>query len=598
MFVQGAGANSNRLRAKATITLVLAIVAAVILVMVVVRSAGISFFLPAPNGNTNVRPIKGPIVGTARALFTDITATSGIAFQHDNDAQGEFRLPEEMGAGGAMFDYDNDSDMDIYLIQGGRILGDNTNFRNRLYRNDGAGRFTDVSTGSGADVTGYGMGCAAADYDNDGDVDLYVTRLGSAVLLRNDGDGKFTDVTKSAGVDSDGFNTSAAFFDFDRDGFLDLYVARYADWSPTRNRLCYSPGGARDYCDPSNYGGPTTDRLFHNRGDGTYENVSEKSGISSAQGNGMGVLCADMNNDGWLDINVSNDQTPAFLWINQKNGTFLEKAAMAGVAYNADGLAIAGMGIAAEDFDVDGDDDLLVMNIARQPHTAYRNDAGVFQDVTHAWGLSKLSMRYTAFGIALFDQDHDGQWDGIIGNGAVNLRAEPQRIDRPYAEPNQFIRRGADGLFADATSEAGTALTVLETSRATIMGDIDNDGDVDVLITNNGGPVQLLRNDNQNKNSWVALDLIDKHGGRHALNALVELSAGGKTNRRSCRPHAGYMGSNDPRVHIGLGSATAIERVVIIWPDGAKEEWRDLPVNSISTIRQGASPSHRANGGA
>lgn len=530
---------------------------------------------------------RNPPSGSGAALFTDVTRAAGVDFVHVVGPSRRFQLPEEMGSGGALFDFDNDGDMDLYLVQSGFLDREDPAHRNRLYRNDGNGRFTDVSHGSGADIGGYGMGCAAADFDNDGDVDLLVTRFGGCVLLRNDGGGRFEDMTDSSGLKVSGWPVSTAFVDFDRDGHLDMYIVRYIEWTPAIESPCYAPSGARDYCGPTSYRGPTSDLLYRNLGDGRFEDVSVTSGIASAKGNGLGVLVTDFDGDGWVDLYVANDQTPAFLWMNQRNGTFVERAVQVGAAYSNDGLAIAGMGVAAEDLDDDGDHDLLVSNIRHQSHLCLRNDGGQFHDVSQAWGFGSWSVPSTGFGLALFDQDHDGRLDGMVANGAVSIWGVPFREGHPYAEPNQFFRRDEAGRFHDATIEAGAAVAFADVSRALLTGDYDNDGDIDVVMTNNGGPVQLLRNENRSKHSWILLDLIPTGGGRNALNARVEVTAGGKTYRRECRPHSGYLGSNDPRVHVGLGAAKRIDRLLVAWPNGAKEEWLDLAVNRLTRVRQG-----------
>jgi len=520
-------------------------------------------------------------------LFADVTKEAGIAFTHVFGEKREWLLPEQIGSGGAFFDYDGDNDLDVYLIQSGHLDRDDPLLRNALYRNDGEGRFSDVSIGSGADIGGYGMGCAAADYDSDGDVDLLVTRLGSCALLRNEGGGKFKDVTVEAGIAIDGFPASAAFLDIDRDGLLDFYVTRYVDWRASRESTCYAGSGVRDYCGPLTYKSPSEDRLYRNLGGGQFQDVSTSSGIAAAKGNGLGVLASDFDGDGWVDIYVANDQTPAFLWFNQKDGTFRERAALSGAAFSADGLAIAGMGVVSEDLDADADFDLLITNIRDQPHLCLQNDGGLFQDVTHSMGFGGWSLQPTGFGVALFDQDNNGQWDGFVANGAVNVWGKPYHENDPYAEPNQFFRRDSSGRFQDATVEAGPAVASVGVSRAALMGDYDNDGNMDILVTNNGGPAQLLRNLNQSGLSWVHLDLIPEGGGRHALNAHIRLTAEGRTYLREVRPNSGYLGSNDPRVHFGLGRVERVDQIEVTWPDGRMERWNGLPVKRILELRQG-----------
>lgn len=501
-----------------------------------------------------------------------------------------------------MFDYDGDGDLDIYLVQGGLVEGDNNASRNRLFRNDGSGHFEDVSDGSGADLPGYGMGCAAADFDNDGDVDLYVTRLGANALLLNNGDGTFRDVTVAAGVGDPGFGTAAAFVDFDRDGFLDLYLVNYVEWSSAIATQCYDRSGAEDYCSPTQFP-PAQDRLYRNTGrfgagggETWFEDVSVAAGIAQVRGNGLAVACTDFDGDGWVDIYVANDQTPAFLWINKRDGTFREDAALAGCAFSGDGMAIAGMGVAVEDLDGDGDFDLMVTNIRAQTHLLLQNDGGLFEDVSYARGLGSWSVPYTGFGIALFDQDHDGELDGFVANGAVNRWIEPLRSGHPFVEPNHFFRHGADGRFLDCTAEAGLPPAKLEMSRGVIVGDYDNDGDIDVLITNNRGPVQLLRNENGSTHAWTMLDLLPATGSRHAINAIATVEAGGRTYLREVRPHVGYLGSNDPRLHVGLGSASGIDRLTVRWADGTSETWSNLPVNRHLRVRQGHDPETISTG--
>lgn len=527
---------------------------------------------------------------TRASVFTDVTAESGLAFRHECGAEGGFRLPELIGSGGAFLDYDNDGDMDIYLVQSGMLGTDDRSFRNRLFRNDGKGRFTDVSEASGADLGGYGMGCSAADYDNDGDIDIHVTRLGPNALLRNNGDGTFTEVTALTGVGDSGFGTGAAFLDYDRDGLLDLYVVNYVDWQPHSGVPCYDAGGVRDYCAPAEYAAASHDVLYHNLGNGRFERVTEKAGMGSVRGNGLGVICTDFDDDGWVDIYVANDQTPGFLWINLRDGTFREDAALRGCAYSGEGIAIGGMGTAAEDFDGDGDYDLLVMNLRDQAHLYMRNDGGFFEDAGHAAGFGSWDVPFTGFGIGLFDQDHDGRLDGFIANGAVTRPGNRWRDGHPYAEPNQFVRRDEKGRFFDASQTVGPALGAPEVSRGVILGDYDNDGDLDVLVTNNCGAVQLLRNDNASGHSWTMLDLVARGGGRNAINARVVLDAGGETYRREVRPHVGYLGSNDPRIHVGLGHAQVIDRLAVTWPDGTTESWEHVPVNKHLRWNQGSRP--------
>ncbi len=526
-------------------------------------------------------------------VLVDVTSATGIDFVHDAGDRGDFFLPEGIGSGGALFDADGDGDLDVYLVQGGPIAGEEPDPVNRLYRNDGGLRFTEVTDAWAAGVGGYGLGAAAADVDRDGDVDLYLTRLGPDVLLRNDG-GRFTDVTEAAGLGDPSFGASAAFLDFDTDGRLDLYVTNYVDWAPHLESACHDPRGVRDYCGPLDYDAPSEDRLYRGRDDGTFEDVTEAAGISGQVGNGLGVIATDFDGDGAVDLYVANDQTPGFLWLNQGDGTFVEDAMIRGCGFNADGLAIAGMGVAAEDLDADGDWDLVVTNIHDQAHLALRADGGFFHDATHEWGFGGWGVPHTGFGLALFDQDHDGRLDGYVANGAVNRLAEPFRADHPFAEPDQWLRRDPDGAFRDVTAEeAPDVLRRHEMSRAVLVGDLDDDGDLDLVVTSNRGPVRILRNEADGAAAWATFDVIHAYGSP-ALNAVVTVTTpSGTTFRREVRPHAGYLGTNDARVNVGLGDAERIERLTVEWPGGERDEWRDLPVRSRFTVRPGEAPERR-----
>lgn len=585
-------ARPSACRAATGATTLLGVAALLVAGLVIWRAASTK---PSPHPESPIQPRPQGPDGTLRTqdvgavAFTEVGRESGIVFVHESGAQGMFYIPEEMGSGGAWIDYDDDGDLDLYLVQGGFIGTANEAYRNRLFRNDGAGRFEDVSAESGADMPGYGMGAYAADYDNDGDIDLYITRLGPNVLLRNNGDGSFSDASESAHVAEPGFGTGAVFFDFDRDGFLDLYVANYLNWSTAIERPYYAPSGVRDYGSPINYHAPAAHHLYHNRGDGTFDDVSAQAGIGRAVGYGLGVIAVDFNDDGWPDLYVANDQVPAFLWVNQKNGTFVDEAAFAGCAFNRDGIAIAGMGVASEDLDRDGDFDLIVTNIHDQTHLALRNGGGFFDDVSLQWGLGGWGVPYTGFGISLFDQDQDGTLELFVANGAVNILLEPQRPGHPYAEPNQFARRDATGKFCDMSPSSGLPFGEIEMSRSVIAGDYDNDGDVDLLITNNRGPAKLLRNEQHTGHHWVSFDVVPNSGNRNALNARIEIVAGGKTWVRQVRPHVGYLSSSDPRVHFGLGSTETIDRVTVTFVGGITETWTDLAVNRLWQLRQAPS---------
>lgn len=539
---------------------------------------------PAPEDSSSAKP----------EIFTDITDESGVSFVHISDPMGNFWLPEQIGAGGTVLDFDSDGDMDLYLVQTGLLSPTQERVSNRLFRNEGASRFLDITTGSGTGADtgeyGLGMGGSAADYDADGDIDLYVTRVGPNILLRNDGDGSFTDVTADAGVGDPGFGVSATFLDYDRDGHLDLYVVNYVDWSAQREGSCFDLRGLRDYCSPMVYEAPAVDRLYRGGPRHIFVDASSHTGVELAAGNGLGVVSTDFDDDGSIDVFVANDQTPGFLWLNQRDGTLLEDAALSGSAFNADGMAIAGMGVVTEDLDGDQDFDLLVMNITTQPHLGLRNDGTHFTDATHLWGLAGWGVPRTAFGVGLFDQDLDGQLDGLVANGAVNRLSEPYAEGYDYEERNQFIRRDAAGRFFDATAEAPLALDHLAMSRALLLGDFDSDGDPDAVVTNNRSSARILRNENRSGHSWLVLDLVGLGGRRDTFNSRVLIHAAGKTLLREVRSAQGFLGSNDPRLFFGLGSADRIDRVEIRWTDGSRQVLEGLSVNHTLRIQQQARP--------
>lgn len=538
--------------------------------------------------------------------FTERAVEAGLRFTHFNGMSGEQYYPEIMAPGVAVFDYDNDGDLDVYLVQG-QMLGKKPLsqatmppdfvLRDRLFRNDltvGADgartlRFTDVTEQSGIDVRTYGMGVAAGDYDNDGFVDLYRTGLSGSVMLHNDGDGTFSDVTASTGTGNPGgWGVPALFFDFDRDGFLDLFVGNYLLYSIEADIDCLSVTGVHDYCPPNSYR-PQLDRLYRNRGNGTFADVT-RTALAGADGPALGAAAADFDGDGWVDLYVGNDGTPNQLWINQKNGTFKDMALLSGAAVNGSGNAEASMGIDAGDFDNDGDEDLFITNWLAQMNILYVNTgAGVFEDRKAASGLGPPSLAKTGFGTAWFDYDNDSWLDLLTLNGSVSIIEAQARAKDPFPlkMSNQLYRNLGNGRFEDVSARAGAAFTLSDVSRGAAFGDLDNDGDVDVVVGTAAGPARLLVNNVGSRSHWVGLRLVS--GRRDALGARAGLvRADGTTLWRRARADGSYASANDPRVLVGLGqSGVAPARVRVQWPGGQTEEFPAVPLDRWTTLTEG-----------
>ncbi len=548
---------------------------------------------------------------TGDAPFTDIASQSGIDFLHFNGMSGELYFQEHMGPGAALFDYDNDGDLDLYIVQG-NMLGPEKKLSDalfkpahplpltdRLYRNDsGAGAdgqyriaFTDVTDKAGiGGTTGYGMGVTAGDYDNDGWVDLYVTNYGRNYLLHNEGDGSFADVTAQSGTAEPRWSVSASWVDYDRDGLLDLYIGNYIELTFENLRPCFTPAVVREYCGPLSYD-PTPDTLLRNMGDGRFKDVSATSGIDKQYGGALGVITADLNGDDWIDIYVANDGTPNQMWINQADGTFINDAMFSGTAVNMDGIAEASMGVDAADFDGDGDEDLFMTHLNRESNTLYVNDGeGLFEDMSLATGLAQSSMTYTGFGMGFIDYDNDGWLDITIANGEV--RRIPEQLKAgdalPLRQKNQLFRNLANGRFEDVSGSAGPLFELVEVSRGIAFGDVDNDGDLDFLLTNNNGPVRLALNQSGQDKSWLGLRLLTRDGKRDALGARAMVTVDGKLRLwRRARNDGSYASSSDPRIIFGLAESSGTRTVEVRWPDGSSELFGPLAGNAYHTLRQG-----------
>ncbi len=541
-----------------------------------------------PTNGTKGRP-AGP-------LLTDITDESGLDFVHDAGVDSGYFMPESIGSGGAFLDYDNDGNLDIYLVNGARRGTndpDRPSPRNRLFRQVHDGAFLDVTETSGLGDAGYGMGVAVGDIDNDGDVDVYITNFGPDALYRNNGDGTFSDISDAAGISNPEWGTSAVFFDYDLDGFLDIYVANYLALDTTVS--CSDEAGRRDYCGPGAFLG-VPDVLYHNNGDGTFTDVSVASGVARGSSKGLGVVSADLDGDLYPDVYVANDGEANHLWLNQRDGTFRDHALRLGAALNGFGIAEAGMGIALNDVDNDADLDLFVTHLRAESNTLYRNtgDAGFFDETAPA-GLAGPSLPYTGFGTGFFDYDHDGDLDLAVANGRVIrgplLTGEGRGAERPgywddYAEPNLLFENDGNGRFSDVSDRAPALSRYVENSRGLAFGDVDNDGDIDLLVTNGGGRARLIRNDRE-QGHWLMIRAVDPALRRDAIGATITVVVGEKRLQRLIAPGYSFLSSNDPRAHFGLGAAARVDRIIVRWPDGEIETHPGVAADRIITLRKG-----------
>ena len=503
-----------------------------------------------------------------------------VGLQFNHVAKANHETAGIMSGGGGFLDYDTDGYLDIFLLQSGTLGQHQPDSTSRLYHNNGDGTFTDVTDESGAAVGGFGMGCAAADIDGDGDVDLYITRVGEDVLLVNDGHGGFVDQTDAAGLATPGFSSSAAFLDIDRDGLPDLYVARYIRVTPSTAKSCFGIDGEREFCNPTVYP-PQTDRLYRNLGNGRFEDITSAAGIDTVAGYGLGLLASDFDADGFIDIYVANDLSPAFLWHNRGDGTFGETAVIAGCAFNGYGEAIAGMGTAAADFDADGDLDLFVTNLEQKSNLFLRNSGGLFEDVSHQWGGFSWLAPFTGFGTVAVDLDHDGARELFIANGAV------VRADSGYGQPDQLLQLDPNGTFRDISSSLPSQVRQPAISRGVAHGDYDNDGDIDLLVMRNNGPALLLRNDQRTSNHWLIVRAESSAVSGNVLNTRIVVDDGRRQQVAEVRPQDSYLSTSDPRVHFGLGDATSV-RLIVSWPDGLTETFVDIGVDQIFTVRRGS----------
>jgi enediyne biosynthesis protein E4 len=542
--------------------------------------------MPSTKPNAVLPRPSGPI------QFTDVTTRAGIHFKYNSGAFGKKLLPETMGPGVCVLDYDNDGWQDILFVNSMDWPGHGSGKSfPALYHNNHDGTFTDVTREAGLAVEMYGLGCTVGDYDNDGYDDIYITAVGSSRLFHNLGNGKFIDVTAKAGVASPGFATSAVWFDYDNDGHLDLFVAHYVKWSIGTDQYCSLSGKEKSYCTPEAYKGESSE-LFHNKGNGTFENVTKKAGLLDSTSKSLGIALLDYDNDGWIDLFVSNDTQPNKLYRNNHDGTFTDVAVASGVAFSDAGTTRAGMGTDAADYDHSGRQSVVIGNFANEGMALYHNDGnGLFTDKAPASGLSRMTIRSLTFGTVFFDYDLDGRPDILAVNGHV---ADDISLVQPtiqYAEPAQLFRNVSNEKFEDVTASTGRALTKPIVGRGAAYLDYDNDGDLDLIIMDNRGNARLLRNENGNQSDMLRLKLVGAKSNRDAVGAKVTVTMpSGEHLFAMVKTGSSYLSQSELPLTFGLGKPTGLEKhvtITIVWPTGRKETLPGIKANQSLSIQEG-----------
>jgi hypothetical protein len=520
-----------------------------------------------------------------RVQFVNVAREAGITFKHENGASKEKLMPETFGSGVAWIDFDNDGLPDLFFSNGADLAHGKPSPGNVLYHNLGNGKFEDVTKKAG--VAGNGMfatGATVGDYDNDGFLDLFVTGYNSRQLFHNNGDGTFTDVTAKAGVSGGGWSSSAAWVDYDRDGYLDLFVARYLEYDIKTAPYCgYKQEGYRMYCDPQQFDGVPA-QLFHNNHDGTFTDVSVKAGIANRAGKGLGVVVGDIDLDGWPDIFVTNDGVRNFLYRNKGDGTFQDITYTAGTGFDMNGKAMAGMGTEIADFDGDGLPDIFLTAFSREYNTLFRNLGKLqFEDVTLKAGLQSGFLTL-AFGTKLFDYDNDGLLDIFCTNGHVTDNVELYDPQLTYRQSDLLYQNIGGGRFKDVSPESGPAFRIKHVGRGAAVADFDNDGDLDIVVADCGGPALLYRNDGGNRNHWLAIKARGRESNRFGLGSKVRVTAGGATQYREINPSGSYLSTSDMRLYFGLGKETVARRLEIEWPRGKKQVLENVPAGQVLTL--------------
>jgi enediyne biosynthesis protein E4 len=530
---------------------------------------------------------SGTTATTASSVqFKDVTAQAGIRFKHNAGKAGKKYLPETMGAGVALFDYNNDGKLDILFVNSKDFVPRGKKTTAALYRNNGDGTFTDVTAGSGLDIEIYGIGVAVADYDNDGREDVYITALDGDHLFHNEGNGKFKDVTASSGINNASFGTSAAWLDYDRDGKPDLFVANYVQWSQKGDLWCSLDGATKSYCTPESYKG-TSCKLYHNLGNGKFEDVSKRAGIADPTSKSLGITILDYNNDGWPDIFVANDTQPNKLYRNNQNGTFTDDALVAGVAFGEDGVARGSMGVDAADYDRSGRVHLLVGNFTNQMLALYHNEGnGIFVDEAPRSELGRSSLLSLTFGAFFFDYDLDGFPDIFCANGHIEEEIGRVQPKIQYKEPPLVFHNTGKGGFVNVSNSVGSDITRPIVGRGAAFGDLDGDGDLDVVVTTNNGPAYVFRNDGGNRNHWIAIRTVGTRSSRDGLGAFVTVKSASGSQTQMIRSGSSYCSQSTLIATFGLGQDPSADEVEIRWPSGILQKLGRQQVNRLITVEE------------
>jgi hypothetical protein len=516
--------------------------------------------------------------------FADVTAQAGIKFTHNAGKSGKKYLPETLGAGAAFIDVDGDGWQDIVFVNGRDWVPKGRKTLNALYRNNRNGTFTDITAGSGLDTEMFAIGVAVGDFDNDGKDDIYITALEGDHLFHNEGGGKFKDVTKLSGINNANFATSAAWFDYDKDGKLDLFVANYVQWTQKGDLWCSLDGATKSYCTPESYKG-TQSKLYHNLGGGKFEDVTAKAGLGDATSKSLGVTVFDYDGDGWPDLFVSNDTQPNKLYHNNKNGTFSENGMSAGVAYGEDGVARGAMGTDAGDYDRSGKPALLVGNFSNQMIGLYHNEgSGLFVDEAPMSSLGKETLLSLAFGVFFFDYDLDGYLDILTANGHIEEEIGRVQPRIQYKEPPLLFRNLGGKKFENMSTKVGAQFSQPLVARGAIYADFDHDGDLDVLLTNNGGPAKLFRNDGGNKNKWICIRTVGTKSNRDGIGAVVRIESASGKQWNSVHSGSTYASQSDLALTFGLAQDSVVKSISVEWPSGTKQSFSNVNANQFITI--------------